>query len=131
MAHRTVKFGRWTICAWNTGVKAIRSMVLSVGLALVAPMSPAAAHPNHGMAIDQAQATAIAYQVLAQLISQGAVPRSWAEAVPLGTLQQELDGEPEWVLSFLNPAIEDKAQQVLNIVLAENGTFIAATYSDP
>jgi hypothetical protein len=54
---------------------------------------------------------AIAYRVLAQMIAQKVVLASWSDAKPLDTLQQERDGHSEWVMSFVNWAIERTGQQ--------------------
>ena len=69
-----------------------------------------------------------ARQAVIRLVSQARLPASWAKARPAATSQRMRNGAQQWVVSFRNPAIRNRAQRSLFVVMRSDGSFVSANH---
>ena len=112
--------------------------ILVLALASLAMMSTAArAHPE-GHDEDprfgalappvQVNIPQAAKQAVVRLVSQARLPASWARVQPATTAQRTRAGERQWVVTFRNPAIRNRARQNLYVIMKPDGSFVSANH---
>lgn len=89
-------------------------------------------HSNHGHShgsFDSNRAKTKAMRMLAGLIKKGIIEPSWEGARPAKAEKKTFAKGPEWIVSFKNDKVKDKAKQTLYIFYSLDGHYIAANYS--
>lgn len=91
----------------------------------------AGAGHSHGPVtpISEAQALEKATIIVKKIVKKGKLDSSWAEVAPTAGVKKQTKFGREWVITFDNPKIEDKAKQTLYMFLNVGGEYIAANYS--
>ena len=69
-----------------------------------------------------------AKQAVVRLVSQARLPASWAQVQPLTSAQRTRAGAQEWVVTFANPAIRNRARQNLYVIMRPDGSFVSANH---
>ena len=115
------------------------SLVLTV-VAFIAPVHAGSGHShdkdgghsNHGhshSAVNASVAKGKATRMLVALVKKGVVDKSWKGTKPIKIEKKTFAKGPEWVVSFNNKKIKDKAKQTLYIFYSLDGHYIAANYT--
>lgn len=87
-------------------------------------------HSNHGHGpIDAAKAKAKATKTMKSLARRGVIDQSWTSTKPLKADKKTFAKGEEWVVSFKNDQVNDKAKQMLYIFYSLDGHYIAANYT--
>ena len=114
--------------------------LLAVALAFVNPAYAGSGHAhdkdgghsNHGHShgpINSKDAENKAVGMLAGLIKKGVLDTNWGGINPATTEKKTFSKGPEWVVSFKNDQVKDKAKQTLYIFYSLDGHYIAANYT--
>jgi len=69
-----------------------------------------------------------ARQSVVRLVSQARLPASWARVQPVSSAQRLKDGAQQWVVTFRNPAIRNRARRTLYVIMRPDGTFVSANH---
>lgn len=83
---------------------------------------------SHGP-ISASTAKARATKTMLNLAKRGVIDKSWTSIKPAKAENKTFSKGPEWVVSFNNDKIKDKAKQTLYIFYTLNGSYIAANYT--
>jgi len=83
---------------------------------------------SHGP-ISAATAKARATKTMLNLAKRGIIDKSWTSITATKAEKKTYSKGPEWVVSFVNEKIKDKAKQNLYIFYSLNGQYIAANYT--
>ena len=89
-------------------------------------------HSNHGHGhgpIDAAKAKAKATKTMKSLAKRGVIDKSWTTTKPAKAEKKTFAKGEEWVVSFKNDQVKDKAKQTLYIFYSLDGHYIAANYT--
>lgn len=87
-------------------------------------------HSNHGHGpIDAAKAKAKATKTMISLAKRGVIDKSWTSTKPAKAEKKTFAKGEEWVVSFNNDQIKEKAKQTLYIFYSLDGHYIAANYT--
>ena len=87
-------------------------------------------HSNHGHGpIDAAKAKAKATKTMISLAKRGVIDQSWTSTQPVKAEKKTFAKGEEWMVSFNNDQIKEKAKQTLYIFYSLDGHYIAANYT--
>jgi len=89
-------------------------------------------HSNHSNShgpINSNAAKTKAMNMLTGLIKKGIVDKSWKGTKPANAEKKTFAKGPEWVVSFTNDKVKDKAKQTLYFFYSLDGQYIAANYT--
>ena len=89
-------------------------------------------HSNHGHShgeLSAEKAKVKATQTMQSLVRRGVMDDSWNSIKPVKAEKKRFSKGDEWVVSFKNDNIKDKAKQVLYIFYSLDGHYIAANYT--
>ena len=87
-------------------------------------------HSNHAHGpISEAKARAKATKTMQSLAKRGVIDKSWSSVKPVKAEKKTFAKGEEWVVSFKNNKVKDKAKQTLYIFYSLDGHYIAANYS--
>lgn len=97
--------------------------------------APVGAGHSHGGAvhvheeISQDKALDIATSMKNGLAKKGTIAKSWTD-IGVSQVEKKLFGKnEEWVVSFNNPQLEEKAKQVLYVFISLSGKVTGANYT--
>ena len=79
--------------------------------------------------VSEAQALEKATSLVKGFVLKEKIDASWAEVVPTVGIKKQMKSGEEWVITFDNPKVEDKAKQALYVFLSLSGDYLAANYS--
>lgn len=79
--------------------------------------------------VSEAQALEKATRVVKSFVEKGKIDPSWGQVAPTAAAQKKSKTGLEWLITFDNPKVEDKAKQTLYVFLNLSGEYIAANYS--
>ena len=121
----------------------MKTLLLSILASALLVFSPAYAgtghshdkdggHSNHGhghgeMSADKASAKAT--KTMQNLVKRGVIDKSWSSMKAVKAEKKRFSKGDEWVVSFKNDNIKDKAKQVLYVFYSLDGHYIAANYT--
>lgn len=74
-------------------------------------------------------ASAMASKKVEELVGNGKLDKSWSALPPANTEQKDFGKGKEWVVSFNNPSVADKAKQTLYVFFDASGHYLAANYT--
>lgn len=100
-------------------------------LAFTTTTAYAGAGHSHGPVtpISQDQALEKATSHVQNFVKKGKLDPSWSEVRPTAGVKKQAKLGQEWVVTFDNPKMEDKAKQTLYVFLDLGGEYIAANFS--
>lgn len=110
----------------------MRNVALSFIVSLFIAAMPAYAGSGHGHshdAITQDAAMEMATKKLEELVAAGKLDKSWSGVAAKGAEQKAFAKGPEWVVTFVNPAVADEAKRTLYIFYALDGHYLAANFT--
>lgn len=79
--------------------------------------------------ISEKRALELATNIVESIIQKGKIDKTWVKVKPTEALRKQFSNRFEWVVSFKNPAIEDKSKQILYVFLSVTGEYLAANYT--
>lgn len=79
--------------------------------------------------ISEDKALKTASDILTNMVKKGKIGSSWGTVKPEKIIQKTFKSEPEWVVTFDNPKVENKDQQTLYVFLSLSGHFLGANFS--
>lgn len=83
---------------------------------------------SHGI-VNSNSVKAKAMRMLEGLINKGVIDKSWIVTKPAKAEKKSFAKGLEWVVSFKNDKVKDKAKQTLYIFYSLDGHYIAANYT--
>lgn len=89
-------------------------------------------HSNHGHSHGPINSNSVktkATRMLTSLVKKGVIDKSWERTKPANVEKKTFAKGPEWVVSFNNDKVQDKAKQILYIFYSLDGHYIAANYT--
>lgn len=86
-------------------------------------------HSHSQEAVDNVKAESNATNIVAELVKGEKLEASWAAISASSVEKKEFNGTPEWMVIFVNDAIQDIAKQKLYVFLKMNGEYIATNYT--
>ena len=86
-------------------------------------------HGHSHAPVNQEAAETNATAIVAALVKKEKLEASWASITASSAEQKTFNGNPEWVVVFVNDKITDPARQKLYIFLTSGGDYIAANYT--
>ena len=89
-------------------------------------------HSKHGHAhgpMSAVKAKTKATSTMKSLAKRGVIDKSWSAIQPLKAEKKTFAKGEEWVVSFKNNKVKDKAKQTLYIFYSLDGHYIAANYT--
>ena len=89
-------------------------------------------HSNHGHShgpVNNNKVKSKAIRMVTGLVKKGVIDKSWKGINPAKAEKKTFTKGEEWVVSFKNGQIKDKAKQTLYIFYSLDGHYIAANYS--
>ena len=91
----------------------------------------AGSNHSHGptIIITEAQAIEKATSIVKRFVKREKIDSSWAEVAPSSSVKKQMEFKDEWVITFDNAKIEDKAKQTLYVFINLGGEYIAANYT--
>ncbi|VAX32422.1 hypothetical protein MNBD_NITROSPIRAE01-320 [hydrothermal vent metagenome] len=100
---------------------------------IISPLVFAGPGSDHSHApsapILEAEALKTASGILTNRVKKGKMDTSWGTVKPEKIIQKTFKSEPEWVITFNNPKVENKDKQTLYIFLSLSGHFLGANFS--
>jgi len=105
--------------------------IVALALAAVATLgTPALAHPDHENDRPQRRPVAeLAKDSVVKLVTQAKLPASWSKARTVGSqIRTTKNGAQQWVVTFENKAIRNRAKQRLYVLMTPGGEFISANH---
>ena len=86
-------------------------------------------HSHDAEQVNETTAEENADNVIASLIEDRKIDKSWSTIKANSVEKKEYDGHPEWVVIYNNEDISDLDKQTLYVFLTISGEYIAANYS--
>ena len=86
-------------------------------------------HSHSSGPISEAKAKSKATQTMQNLANRGVINKSWTSAKVVKAEKKIFSKGTEWVISFKNESVKDKAKQTLYIFYSLDGHYIAANYT--
>ena len=108
------------------------TLLLGTILSLFTLTAMAGSGHDHGHShapVNQEAAETNATAIVAALVNKEKLEARWASITASSVEQKTFDGNPEWVVVFVNDKITDPAKQKLYIFLTSGGDYIAANYT--
>jgi hypothetical protein len=111
----------------------MRTRILAVVCALMLALLPfqLAAHPEgHDdlEPVSQEQIHTAAQFIVEQLVAAKRVPASWGNLQPAEMAPRVFKDNPEWLIRYHNPEIQNPAEQNLYVFLNLGGQYLGAGY---
>ncbi len=109
-------------------------MLLGLVLAFSSMNAFAGSGHDHGHGHSQAPvsaetAKANAVQILNQMVEEKVLDMSW-RSVPVASVQKKaVNGQEEWVVTFVNEKVSDASKKTLYIFLSLSGEYEAANFT--
>jgi hypothetical protein len=107
-------------------------LLLGTILSLFAFTAMAGSGHDHGHShapVNQETAASNATAIVSALVKKEKLEASWASITASTVEKKTFNGNPEWVVVFVNDKITDPAKQKLYIFLTSGGDYIAANYT--
>ncbi|HIE65917.1 MAG: DUF6488 family protein [Nitrospira sp.] len=106
-------------------------LVLFVFSAPVVFAGPGGGDHSHESAspISEDEALKTASGVVAEIVNEGKLDKSWEVVKPKQIIQKTFKKGPEWVVTFDNPLAENKDKQTLYVFLSLSGRYLGANFS--
>jgi hypothetical protein len=109
--------------------KIFKIVVLALALATT-PLLAGAGAPGHSHEkVTEQKAIKIATSMKDGLADKGTLDKSWKNVNTSKIIQKKFKGNMEWVVTFNNPKIEDKAKQTLYVFVSLYGQVTGANYT--
>ena len=86
-------------------------------------------HSHSSGPISEEKAKSKATRTMHNLASRGVINKSWTSSKLVNAEKKSFSKGPEWVVSFNNESVKDKAKQTLYIFYSLDGHYIAANYT--
>lgn len=86
-------------------------------------------HSHSSGPISEEKAKSKATSTMQNLANRGVIDKSWASSKLVKAEKKNFSKGPEWVVSFNNESVKDKAKQTLYIFYSLDGHYIAANYT--
>ena len=86
-------------------------------------------HGHSSSPISEDKAKSKATRTMKSLANRGVINKSWTSAKVIKAEKKIFSKGPEWVVSFNNENVKDKAKQTLYIFYSLDGHYIAANYT--
>jgi len=86
-------------------------------------------HSHSHKLVSQEEVSANAVKIVAALVNRKKLEKSWASIKAGSTEKITVQGNPEWVVIFVNKNIADVEKQKLHVFLTLGGDYIAANYT--
>ena len=86
-------------------------------------------HSHSSGPISEAKAKSKATRTMQNLAIRGVINKSWTSSKFVKAEKKSFSKGTEWVVSFKNESVKDKAKQTLYIFYSLDGHYIAANYS--
>ena len=86
-------------------------------------------HGHSSGPISESQAKTKATRTMNNLASRGVINKSWTSSKLVKAEKKSFSKGPEWIVSFKNESVKDKAKQTLYIFYSLDGHYIAANYT--
>jgi len=99
--------------------------------ALAGLAAPALAHPeghDQPRYIERKPIGESAQEAVVKLVTQAKLPASWSAVQPIESKLRLKNGAQQWVVSFRNDKIRNRAKRDLYVVMTMDGTFISANH---
>ena len=93
--------------------------------------TPLAAHPDghdEQYRVQPRPMAEIAKDSVVKLVTQAKLPASWSKAPSIGNKIRIKSGAEQWVVTFENKAIRNRAKQRLYVLMTPEGKFISANH---
>ncbi len=101
--------------------------VFSNALVFAGPGSDHSHEPSEPISEEKALKTASG--VLKDMVKKEKIDASWSTVKPEKIIQKTFKKDPEWVVTFDNPKMENKEKQTLYVFLSLSGHFLGANFS--
>ena len=91
----------------------------------------AGAGHSHGPTkpVSKEQALEKATSMVKIFVKKEKLDASWAEVAPATGIKKQMKSDQEWVITFINPKVEDETKQTLYVFLNVGGEYLAANFS--
>ena len=86
-------------------------------------------HSHASAPVHQAIATTKATEIVAVLVKNNKLDKSWGSTTPGSVEKKVYEGTAEWVAIFVNDKIADTDKQKLYVFLTLGGDYIAANFT--
>ena len=86
-------------------------------------------HSHSSGPISESKAKSKATRTMKNLASRGVINKSWTASKLIKAEKKIFSKGLEWVMSFKNESVKDKAKQILYIFYSLDGHYIAANYT--
>lgn len=108
----------------------MRNVLITLA-AVVSLAAPALAHPDGHDRPQYEERKPIgvsAQEAVVKLVSQAKLPASWSAVKPLNSKVRVRNGAQQWVVSFRNDKIKNRAKRNLYVVMTMDGAFVSANH---
>jgi hypothetical protein len=79
--------------------------------------------------ITEKRAYELATSIVESIVQKGKIDKSWLKVKPSDAVKKQISNRFEWVVSYKNPAVEDKSKQTLYVFLGITGEYLAANFT--
>ncbi len=86
-------------------------------------------HGHSHAPANQETAEKNATSIIATLVKSDKLENSWTSITASSVEKKVFNGNPEWVVIFVNDKISDPAKRTLYVFLTSGGDYIAANYT--
>ena len=110
----------------------LKTLLLGLALSLCSATATAGSGHDHGHShapVNQATATTNAAEIVVEFVKINKLDESWASITPSSVEKKVFNGNPEWVVVFVNDKIADTEKRKLYVFLTLGGDYIAANYT--
>jgi hypothetical protein len=112
----------------------LKTLLLGLLLSMSSATAMAGSGHDHGHShshepVNQATATTNATEIVVALVKRNKLDESWASITPSSVEKKVFNGDPEWVVVFVNDKIADTEKRKLYVFLTLGGDYIAANYT--
>lgn len=110
----------------------LKILLLGLFLGLSSATAMAGSGHDHGHSltpVNQETAKTNATEIVVALVKRNKLDESWASITPSSVEKKASNGNPEWVVVFVNDKIADTEKRKLYVFLTLGGDYIAANYT--
>ena len=112
----------------------IRTLFIGIILGFLSTISMAGSGHDHGHShsntpVSQEKISANATEIVAALVKRSKLDKDWASINAVSVEKVTVQGNPEWVVVFVNKNITDAKKQKLYVFLTLGGDYIAANFT--
>lgn len=86
-------------------------------------------HSHAQAPVDKVTVEKNAVKIINELIDSRKIDKNWASIAVNSSEKKTINGEAEWLITFVNKKITDTEKQKLYIFLTLGGEYIAANYT--